>query len=93
MDTRTREVTYPAGAGYRLRVIGLLHECGHILCDGKYDYFDDAVELLHEECEAWHRGWRLAARLGVRVSRRAYTAERNSRISGYVYTLAGVQAD
>lgn len=88
VDVTHREVTYPR-CSYHLRVIGLLHECGHVLCGEKYDYFRDPSECLHEELEAWYRGWRLAQRLGVRVSRRAYVRERNARVAAYARALTG----
>lgn len=87
-DHFERVITYPPQAGYSLRVITLLHECGHVLCGDKYDYFRDPVECLHEECEAWYRGWRLGQRLGVRVSRRAYLRARARGVRSYARWLA-----
>jgi len=72
------EVDNKSSPRHQLHV--MLHECGHYLinvfnkegrfanghdakkCDRKK--FDHKIDVVEEELEAWHRGWRLGTRLG-----------------------------
>lgn len=42
-----------------------------------------AADLVHEEIEAWHRGYNLAKRLHIRVNARAYWREYGACIKHY----------
>ena len=42
-----------------------------------------AVDLVHEEIEAWHRGLALAQRLGIRVNLRAYWQDYGKCVKSY----------
>ena len=42
------------------------------------------VACLEEEFEAWHRGWKLAKRLGLAISRREYDDLRIECLKSYV---------
>ncbi|NBW12926.1 MAG: hypothetical protein EBR82_33365 [Caulobacteraceae bacterium] len=47
------------------------------------------VAVLEEELEAWHRGWRLAERLGLFVSRKVFDRIRMTCIKSYVSWTLG----
>jgi hypothetical protein len=80
------------------QLIVLLHECGHHLVpwndrfDMGYPQIDEAVTrtfhhrvtCLEEEMEAWHRGWRLAVRLSLRLDRRQFDDVRLKCLRTYV---------
>lgn len=85
-DLDTKTITAPRRGSRQLRTIMLLHECGHVLCAPRWHGKPaSAIETLHEELEAWYRGWRLGRRLGVRVSHRAYVQERDWRVRHYAW--------
>lgn len=78
----------------------LLHEVGHVLVDdsGSYDrdvYVDvnaptwrGRAFCVVEEWEAWQRGKRLAAQMGIPVDANAYDNYAASYIAGYVCEAA-----
>lgn len=43
-----------------------------------------AVDLVHEEIEAWHRGWSLGRRLRLRVNEPAYWSAYGRCVAGYL---------
>jgi hypothetical protein len=46
--------------------------------------FHHRVACLEEEMEAWHRGWRLAGRLGLRVDREIFDQYRLKCLRSYI---------
>lgn len=76
----------------------LLHECGHHLIGTKDEHerfgrgYSDTrtrsahhkLDVLEEEFEAWHRGLKLAARLGVKVDKESYDRTRITHLKTYV---------
>lgn len=46
--------------------------------------FQHKLACLDEEIEAWHRGWRLACRLGIRIDPDAYESVRLKCLRSYV---------
>jgi hypothetical protein len=46
--------------------------------------FHHRVSCLEEEIEAWHRGWKLAVRLGLNVSRDDFDAVRLDCLRSYI---------
>lgn len=46
--------------------------------------FHHRMTILEEETEAWHRGWRLAERLGLGITRAAYDEVRLDCLASYV---------
>ena len=81
------------------QVYSLLHECGHTLVGEKnkkfgngYDAEDPNVlkslmhrtDVLYEECEAWHRGYKLAQRLGIKLNKRAFDIYKSQCLKTYV---------
>ncbi len=78
----------------------LLHEMGHVLVDdaGTHDrdmYVDvDAPSwagrafCVTEEWDAWGRGKKLAAQLGIHVDANAYDNYAAAYIAGYIHTAA-----
>ena len=95
-DLATRTIYIRSGQSRFATLAGLLHECGHALLDstraGRWPdgYVSPrprglkySVEVLLEEVEAWHRGERLAKRLGVKLDTRRYRRIRNACLAGY----------
>ena len=46
--------------------------------------FQHRVTILDEEMEAWHRGWKLACRLGLRLNRDEFDKVRLGCVKSYV---------
>lgn len=103
-----RTIHYRPGDRPMTQVIGILHECGHVLCDraiqtqtitprfkrgypcpwtGKARPNVSAADLVHEEIEAWHRGYALARRLRLRLDRVAFWHEYGRSIKSYFRSM------
>lgn len=95
-DIAARTIYIRSGQSPRAALFGLLHECGHALCDRDrarrwpHGYasprprgLKHAIECLAEEFEAWHRGERLAKRLGVKLDVRKYRRMRDACLADY----------
>lgn len=81
------------------QVYSLLHECGHVLIGQTNKKFDNGystndpnmkksllhrTDVLYEECEAWHRGWKLSKRLGIKLNKLAYDRYKTQCLKTYV---------
>lgn len=95
-EIATRTIYIRAGQSPFCTLTGLLHECGHALLDRTraqrwpHGYasprprgLKHSIEVLLEECEAWHRGERLAQRLGVKLDVRRYRRMRDACLADY----------
>jgi hypothetical protein len=79
------------------KVVYILHEAGHALIDSKEDCsrfgagyptastktFLNRSSIVFEELEAWKRGWDLAKRLKLKLSKSFYNKKRNEAIKLY----------
>lgn len=96
-DTQTIHITTHVRPEKQLHY--LLHEVGHFLVGVKldlerfgkgYPQGDNPKEVAHkiacleEEFEAWHRGWKLSKRLGLKVDRESFDRTRIDCIKSYV---------
>lgn len=80
--------------GSHTRLYHLLHECGHHLIaksgarlsseNGDTRSMGARLAVVDEEIEAWHRGRRLAARLGIRIDRKRWAKVRNAALATYI---------
>jgi hypothetical protein len=76
----------------------LLHECGHILCRGSKTKFKHGypalwsgarankrtkADILFEEASAWHRGYALGRRLGIRLDEGRFWSEYATGVLSY----------
>lgn len=91
-------IVVAAGLPTESRLHVLLHECGHHLIGSKDEherfgrgYSDERtrsahhkLDVLEEEFEAWHRGFKLAARLGVKVDKDSFDRTRITHLKTYV---------
>lgn len=95
-EIATRTIYIRTGQSRFATLAGLLHECGHALCDRDrarrwpHGYASQrprglkhAIECLAEEFEAWHRGERLAKRLGVKLDVVRYRRMRDACLADY----------
>ena len=51
--------------------------------------FEHRLACLEEEAEAWHRGWKLARRLGIEAEREEFDRTRTDCLRSYVSWAAG----
>lgn len=80
------------------KVVYILHEAGHALIDSQEDCsrfgagypssstkktFLNRSAIVFEELEAWKRGWDLAKRLKLKLSKSFYNKKRNEAIKLY----------
>jgi len=83
-----------------VRMFHLLHECGHYLvsksgrrheaANGAEFTLETRIAILEEELEAWYRGRRLAARLGIKINRKRWASVRRKCLASYVlWTIDG----
>lgn len=79
-----KEILISSRASPKVQLHYLLHECGHHLIkpdkSGRYSMgyensdpkaqnrINHRIDVVDEEFEAWHRGWKLALRLGIMES-------------------------
>lgn len=83
-DDEDMVIDLSGGLTREKQLVVLLHECGHVLIgkpkrterygmskilDGERCTFRHRIDVVDEEFEAWHRGWKLARRLHVVVNR------------------------
>lgn len=76
----------------------LLHECGHVLINKKFNkryYYNDLSKsfshlskMLDEEYEAWDRGLKLAKRFKIKINEKKWDNYKNFCIKSYVKLLA-----
>jgi predicted Zn-ribbon and HTH transcriptional regulator len=81
------------------QVYSLLHECGHALIGETNKKFDNGyntkdpnmlkslvhrTDVLYEECEAWHRGYKLSQRLGIKLNKKAFDVYKTQCLKTYV---------
>jgi hypothetical protein len=81
------------------QLVFLLHECGHVLVgrrepgqrfgngrlyEGERVTFDNIVDVVDEEFEAWARGGKLAERLGVRVDEKVWRRAKTASLVTYI---------
>lgn len=79
------------------KIVYILHEAGHALIDSKEDCsrfgagypssstktFLNRSSIVFEELEAWKRGWDLAKRLKLKLSKSFYNKKRNESMKLY----------
>ena len=83
----------------KMQLICLLHECGHVLIyengstfnfksiEGMNDSSTDVsyrVNRVIEEAEAWRRGRNLSKRLGFKIEKEEWDAERIKALQNYI---------
>lgn len=81
------------------KVVFILHEAGHVLIDSQKDCtrfgagyptcstrtFLNRSSIVFEELEAWKRGWDLAKRLKLKLSKGFYNRKRNEAMKKYFH--------
>lgn len=87
-DPDNKRVIIPARRSRQTQIALALHECGHVLIDSRENKRESKIDTLLEEVEAWHRGRRLARRLGVRVDPRAFARMRATCLTTYATWIA-----
>lgn len=92
-DSRHIEIGWRLGKTTQL--YHLLHECGHYLinrsgptrlaaANGDTRSTEVRIAVVEEEIEAWHRGRRLAARLGIKIDRKRWARVRRDALASYM---------
>lgn len=81
-------------ASRQTQLYHLLHECGHHLIaksgaryaegNGNTHATETRIAIVAEEIEAWHRGRKLANRLGIRINRKRWAKVRKESLATYL---------
>jgi hypothetical protein len=102
--SETREIVITTHASPVYQLYYMLHECGHFLIGGNSERFamgypaigthasrtfHHRIACLEEEFEAWNRGWSLAQRLKLGISREQFDDIRVKCLKTYVKWAGG----